>query len=433
MATQAPYTFLQYLDNNGDPLNGGFVYSYEAGTTTPLVTYTDQTENTANANPVVLDANGRADIWLGTGNYKLELRDSEDTLIKTVDNIAGQSTGGIVSYDISTNTAITELYDRANIIATGTTTLSLLPAADATDGFSFYVFNNGSGLVTIDPDGAETINDATTVTIVSGGWARVVCDGDEWNAYTSNNVLNNLNASTAPTVNDDTADGYAVGSKWYDTTNDEAYVCLDASSGAAVWVNTTLESGDLGSAAIADLIDDDTFATATSSNVPSAESVKAYVDNNQAFSNNLLHVREEQAANTAGGGFTSGAWQTRILNTTVTNEISGASLASNQITLPAGDYYIEAFAPAFRVNGHKVKLYNDSDSADIRLGSTEWSSAGASYANTRSNVFGKFTLAAEKDLELQHRCETTRGTDGFGLAANVGATEVYAEVRIWKL
>jgi hypothetical protein len=49
------------------------------------------------------------------------------------------------------------------------------------------------------------------------------------------NILDNLSAATAPSTGDDSGDGYAVGSKWIDTTNDKAYVCLDASLGAAVW------------------------------------------------------------------------------------------------------------------------------------------------------------------------------------------------------
>lgn len=47
--------------------------------------------------------------------------------------------------------------------------------------------------------------------------------------------LNNDAAAAAPTVNDDSGDGYAVGSRWLDTTNDVEYVCLDATVGAAVW------------------------------------------------------------------------------------------------------------------------------------------------------------------------------------------------------
>lgn len=49
----------------------------------------------------------------------------------------------------------------------------------------------------------------------------------------------NLSAAVAPTVNEDSGDGYAVGSVWIDTTADDAYVCLDSSVGAAVWKKTT--------------------------------------------------------------------------------------------------------------------------------------------------------------------------------------------------
>lgn len=52
-------------------------------------------------------------------------------------------------------------------------------------------------------------------------------------------LLNNFAGTAAPTANDDSGDGYAVGSRWVDTTNDEAYICLDASVGAAVWVKSS--------------------------------------------------------------------------------------------------------------------------------------------------------------------------------------------------
>ena len=49
----------------------------------------------------------------------------------------------------------------------------------------------------------------------------------------------NLSATAAPTVNDDSGDGYAVSSVWIDLTADDAYMCLDASLGAAVWKKVT--------------------------------------------------------------------------------------------------------------------------------------------------------------------------------------------------
>lgn len=63
--------------------------------------------------------------------------------------------------------------------------------------------------------------------------------------------LDNLTAVTAPTVNDDSDDGYSAGSRWFDTASSppEAYLCLDAAVGEAVWVQTTLTLAELGSMA----------------------------------------------------------------------------------------------------------------------------------------------------------------------------------------
>lgn len=96
MANLAPCPFMQFLDNNGDPLSGGKIYTYLAGTTTPVSTYTDSTGGVSNANPVILDSSGRADIWLGDGSYKFILKDSADVLIKSVDNISASASGGSV-------------------------------------------------------------------------------------------------------------------------------------------------------------------------------------------------------------------------------------------------------------------------------------------------------------------------------------------------
>lgn len=52
-------------------------------------------------------------------------------------------------------------------------------------------------------------------------------------------LKSNIGASAAPTADDDSGDGYSVGSYWIDTTNDKAYVCLDNTSTAAVWTETT--------------------------------------------------------------------------------------------------------------------------------------------------------------------------------------------------
>lgn len=61
---------------------------------------------------------------------------------------------------------------------------------------------------------------------------------------------NKFDATANPTVNDDSGEGYSPGSKWHNITSEEAFVCIDASEGAAVWATTTLEIEDLGTAAV---------------------------------------------------------------------------------------------------------------------------------------------------------------------------------------
>jgi len=82
----------QFFDNNGAPLNAGKIYTYQAGSSTPLATYTSSSGLTANANPIILGTSGRPpnDIWLSEGYfYKFILKDSSDVTIQTYDNLYG--------------------------------------------------------------------------------------------------------------------------------------------------------------------------------------------------------------------------------------------------------------------------------------------------------------------------------------------------------
>lgn len=80
----------QFFDNNGLPLSGGKIYTYQAGSSTNLSTYTDYNGTIANANPIVLDSAGRTpdEVWLLEGySYKFIIKDSSDVLIQTLDNL----------------------------------------------------------------------------------------------------------------------------------------------------------------------------------------------------------------------------------------------------------------------------------------------------------------------------------------------------------
>lgn len=83
----------QFFDNNGVILSGGKIYTYTAGTTTNATTYTSATGTTAHTNPIILDSAGRVpsgEIWLTDGlQYKFVIKNSNDVLIGTYDNIVG--------------------------------------------------------------------------------------------------------------------------------------------------------------------------------------------------------------------------------------------------------------------------------------------------------------------------------------------------------
>lgn len=92
--------------------------------------------------------------------------------------------------------------------------------------------------------------------------------------------LDNFAAGAAPTVGDDEADGYSVGSRWY--YDGDIWLCVDATAGSAVWVDTGVQLTDLGSAALLDSIDEDDMSSNSATKLPTQQSVKAYVDTSVA-------------------------------------------------------------------------------------------------------------------------------------------------------
>jgi hypothetical protein len=108
----------QFFDDNGNPLSGGKLFSYAAGTTTPVITYTSSLGVSAHTNPIVLDAGGRVpggEIWLTEGViYKFVLQTSTNVLIANYDNVYGVSN---VNLPIS-STSVTYQPAGVNAVAT---------------------------------------------------------------------------------------------------------------------------------------------------------------------------------------------------------------------------------------------------------------------------------------------------------------------------
>ena len=124
---------VQSFTDAGVVLAGGKIYTYTAGTTTPVATYTTSALSVANSNPIVLTSAGRlpASVWVGTGvNVKMVLTDSTGTVIAngTIDNLPpiNDPAGLTISYTQVTGLAASATTDTTNAsnITSGT-----LPAA----------------------------------------------------------------------------------------------------------------------------------------------------------------------------------------------------------------------------------------------------------------------------------------------------------------
>lgn len=153
----------QFFTNNAVPLSGGKLYTYAAGTTTPQVAYTTSQGNIAWTNPIVLDAGGRVpgsgEVWLTDGLiYKFVLKDANDVLIATYDNITGINSNAVAytnSQEIQTATAGQTVFTLTTMqYQVGTNSLSVF-----VDGVNQY----GPGA-----QYAYTETSSTVVTFVSG-------------------------------------------------------------------------------------------------------------------------------------------------------------------------------------------------------------------------------------------------------------------------
>ena len=150
------------------------------------------------------------------------------------------------------------------------------------------------------------------------------------------------------------------------------------------------------------------------------------------YESQLLHVRDEKSAGTNGGSSSATTDNVRVINTVVTNEITGASLSSNRITLPSGTYFIDSQAHAFKSDINRLILYNHSDSSIVILGTAiyadfNYSSVGHSF------LTGRFTISASKDFEIRHYTGRAISTNGLGVSAGDSRTEVYFDAKIWKV
>ena len=139
-------------------------------------------------------------------------------------------------------------------------------------------------------------------------------------------------------------------------------------------------------------------------------------------------IADQKTLGTDGGGFASGAWRTRDLNTELFDPDGIVSISSNQFTLGAGTYFIAFSAPGHSVARHNVRLYDVTNSSVEATGTSEYAPSGV---NNRSFGFGRVTITADTTYEIQHKGQTTINTNGLGVGCD-NATETYTVVEIFR-
>ena len=444
----------QYLNGSGVPLPGNKLSFFEPGTTTFKNTFTDSGLGTPNTNPVIADSEGRiSDIWLD-GIYKVKLTDTNDVVIWTRDPVGDIVEGQWATYLNDKTYNIPDIVEGSNKEYYRSLTdanqgndpissptkweklqLGRLYNANITYGIGDSSYGSDGALyfsITASNLNHDPISDTTAT-----NWRA-----DSSTAYLKvNTALSNADATltaaqliggeftitptVARTQTTDTAANIIaafVGS--INNSNFEFTIvnlaAFDVSIAAGVGVTL-----------VGSMIVNNGSATFRARRLtPLTVSITRLESG--VFSLGYMHVRDEKSVGSNGGSSSAGI-NTRILNTVVTNTIVGASLSSNQITLPAGTYRIKGSSPAFNSNQFKTFLYNVTTSSLLLAGTSEYNIASGDI-QTRSQLSGQIIISAESAIEFRMYITSAKLSNGLGVTTNTsaGGIEVYTTIEIEK-
>ena len=206
MTVLTPAAKMQFFAASGIPLAGGLLYTYAAGTTTPSATYTDSSGGTANSNPIVLDARGEANVWLGAATYKFKLCDSTNTEIWTVDNISAPTSA--LSPVLSGNVTVSSNSSGTALKVTQTGTGAIFVAQNSADpNLIPFIVNasNNVGIQTSAPGAALDVANNGAIWLSNSGVARSIISADGSNSYYSaegaRSIILKANGTTLFTIN----------------------------------------------------------------------------------------------------------------------------------------------------------------------------------------------------------------------------------------
>jgi len=166
MASLTPTPKQQIYGSDGNPLVGGKIYTYAAGTTTPLATFTDAGAGTANTNPIILNSLGQANIWLSSSSYKFSVFTSADVLLYTVDNINAPLDAASLTTTLASPPPIGSTAPNTGAFTTLNATTGTITTLNSTTGNITTVNATTVNAATITATGTIT---AETLTFEGGG------------------------------------------------------------------------------------------------------------------------------------------------------------------------------------------------------------------------------------------------------------------------
>ena len=445
-----------FQDTNGKPIVNGFVYVglQDADTKANLINiFSDRELSVALANPQRTDSFGKSvnKIWV-PGRHSLLVED-ENNVQKLTDPDSGEepSVGitsltnvQIISNAITANAvpAITAYVDKQQFSLTLPSSLTGASTLDI-DGVSVVTiknqdFDTKTGQFLADKLMVVAFNEIGPIfEVINNSFNGVLHSPLDTNSFPINTSRSTV--ASAATTSDIFADtngneidftGTATVTDFPDAPRAGASRVLHC-AGAVVFTNNS-NLFVMGSANFTAAAGDVVLVHAISISTFRLTILKA---NGQAIvAPPLLHMEEELAAQTDGGTFLAGANRNRDLNVLRVNEISGASFntGSSLITLSIGTYRVEGSAPAFGVLEHVVKFNSVSGTSTALIGTRELAPSGI---QTRSFVYGTISPLVESTYRLQHQCQTSQNTNGFGVGSgsNISTANIFSECKIWRI
>jgi hypothetical protein len=462
----APAAFIPY--SNGDPVSGAKINVYDAGTTDAQTVYSDSALATALPNPIICDAAGMpttngttlTEVYVGTAAFKVVITDSADVTLYTFDNIQGAldtssfsgAGSGTYARPVISKSADYSVVsgDAGDIIQAnptgGTFTITLPSAVTVGDGFAVGIRHNGTAnevrvatvsSQTIDIPGANSAGGVGLVGL--GHMVELVSDGANWIGDITSppliapdtGLIKITDRLTAPPSSPDAGARYIInGTPTGDWSARSEHDIAEA-DGQGGWIYYTPPAS---CGWLAWVVDETLYSSFQSS---------SWVDQTgmSGAQSSILKsaLFQYQQSNGTNGGTPTATTDTRYpLNTFVNsgdaNVITGASIASEVITLPQGTYRFKAEAQIHNGGYCQIGIKNVTDSTTV-WGPVAFLDSAGSPGMVKPTITRDLVVdGATETFEMRYFISNSETNTGLGTPSSFSnGVEIYGECLIEDL